>query len=88
MVLVDFLVGVIGDGSELRGQGDLEKVRDTLLQGTLIAFEAKDIVAVLGNDLRGDGALASMVTMAPLSSSISSNLGIAVISLDFSSVAS
>lgn len=56
LVLVDLRVGIVGAP---RAQGDLEKVLDALPQGTLMAGETQDLVAALGDEVRGAGALAA-----------------------------
>jgi hypothetical protein len=68
----------------------IEKKADVGVERPLVPFERQRIIATLIHDLPGNVALAlsaSTVTMVPFNASISSSLGTAVISFDFSSVA-
>src|SRR5271154_2367147 len=63
---------------------------EIFLQMLLIAFGRQDIIRLFLPNLRNDfrlASIASIVTTAPASSRISRSLGMAVISLDFSSTA-
>jgi hypothetical protein len=77
--------------SVVSGIGIDKRIFDLFCQGTLVALERQHIVGPGIDDLLGNLALAaclaSMVTMQPLRTSNSSRRGIAVISLDFCSVA-
>src|SRR5262245_37785459 len=57
---------------------------DILAQRSLVAVQGEHIVGLLLHHLLGDLALASMVTIAPSMANMSSSLGMAMISLDFS----
>jgi hypothetical protein len=75
-------------GGDCVGGQHLERVFDLFQKIALVLLDRQNIVGLFVDDLLGYGSFAHMaltVTAVPLSSSASSNCGIAAISLDFSS---